>query len=102
MLAIILCVFRFVRLLGSGHQAIAVENLAPRLQLAAFKRKRKRPMLTLLAAEGTVSGLWCKLKPTERSVKLRLVSDCELGSSRECRVPLHITPFSTIRETSAP
>jgi hypothetical protein len=32
-------------------------------------------------------GLWCKLKPTERSVKLRLVSDCELGSSRECRVP---------------
>jgi hypothetical protein len=31
--------------------------------------------------------LWCKLKPTERSVKLRLVSDCELGSSCECRVP---------------
>src|ERR1700681_3567349 len=43
---IILCVFRFVRLLGSGHQAIVVENLALRLQLAAFKRKRKRPGLT--------------------------------------------------------
>src|ERR1700681_3905383 len=43
---IILCVFRFVRLLGSGHQAIVVENLALRLQLAAFKRKRKRPVLT--------------------------------------------------------
>jgi transposase InsO family protein len=43
---IILCVFRFVRLLGSGHRAIAVENLALRLQLAAFKRKRKRPVLT--------------------------------------------------------
>src|SRR5579864_8691966 len=46
MLAIILCIFRLVRLLGSGHQAVAVENLALRLQLAAFKRKRKRPVLT--------------------------------------------------------
>ena len=43
---IILCVFRFVRLLFSGHQAVAVENVALRLQLAAFKRKRKRPVLT--------------------------------------------------------
>ena len=43
---ILLCVFRFVRLLFSGHQAVAVENLALRLQLAAFKRKRKRPVLT--------------------------------------------------------
>ena len=40
--------FRFVRLLGSGRQALAVENLALRLQLAAYKRKRKRPMLTQL------------------------------------------------------
>jgi hypothetical protein len=48
MLAIILCLFRFVRLLGSGHQAVAVENPALRLQLAAFKRKRKRPLLTRL------------------------------------------------------
>jgi RNA-directed DNA polymerase len=32
-------------------------------------------------------GIWCKLKPTERSVKLRLVNDGELGSSCECRVP---------------
>jgi hypothetical protein len=46
MLAIILCLFRFVRLLGSGHQAVAVENLALRLQLAAFKKKPKRPVLT--------------------------------------------------------
>ena len=43
---IILCVFRFVRLLFSRHQAVAVENVALRLQLAAFKRKRKRPVLT--------------------------------------------------------
>jgi hypothetical protein len=44
MLAIILCLFRFVRLLGSGHQAVAVENLALRLQLAVYKRKRRRPV----------------------------------------------------------
>ena len=43
---IILCLFRFVRLLGSGHQAVAIENLALRRQLTAFKRKRKRPVLT--------------------------------------------------------
>jgi hypothetical protein len=46
MLAIILYVFRSVRLLGSGHQAVAVENLALRLQLAAYRRKRKRPVVT--------------------------------------------------------
>jgi putative transposase len=46
MLAIILCVVRFVRLLGSGHQAVAVENLALRQQLAVYKRKRRRPTLT--------------------------------------------------------
>jgi putative transposase len=30
----------------SGHEAIALENAALRLQLAAFQRKRKRPVLT--------------------------------------------------------
>ena len=44
--AIILCLFRFVRLLGSGHQAVVVGNLALRLQLAVYKRKHKRPVLT--------------------------------------------------------
>jgi putative transposase len=44
--ALLLCVFRFVRLLMSGHQALALENAALRLQLAAFQRKRKRPLLT--------------------------------------------------------
>ena len=38
-------------------------------------------------AVSDLKGLWCKLKPTERSVKRFLVSDCELGSSCECRVP---------------
>ena len=42
---VFLCIFRFVRLLMSGHGAIAVENAALRLQLAAFQRKRQRPVL---------------------------------------------------------
>jgi hypothetical protein len=48
MTAFLLSVFRLVRLLMSGHVAIALENAALRLQLAAFRRKRKRPVLTLL------------------------------------------------------
>jgi putative transposase len=44
--AILLFIFRFVRLLLSGQQAIAIENAAQRLQLSAFQRKRKRPVLT--------------------------------------------------------
>src|SRR5262245_7625800 len=46
--AFLLSVFRLVRLLMSGHGAIALENAALRLQLAAFRRQRKRPVLTLL------------------------------------------------------
>jgi putative transposase len=44
--ALLLCLVRFLRLLLSGHQAIAIENAALRLQLAAFRRKRRRPVLT--------------------------------------------------------
>src|SRR5262249_16893121 len=43
---IFLCIFRFFRLLMSSHGAIAMENAALRVQLAAFQRKRQRPMLT--------------------------------------------------------
>src|SRR5437899_666150 len=43
---LLLCVIRFLRLLLSGHQAVAIENAALRLQIAAFQRKRKRPLLT--------------------------------------------------------
>src|SRR5262252_9251881 len=43
---LLLSIFRFIRLLLSGHQAIAIENAALRLQLAAFQRTRKRPVLT--------------------------------------------------------
>src|SRR5216683_2737178 len=42
----VLSVFRFVRFLMSGHGGIAMENAALRLQLAAFRRKPKRPVLT--------------------------------------------------------
>lgn len=42
----VLLLFRFARLLFSGHTAVAAENAALRLQLAAFQRKRKRPVLT--------------------------------------------------------
>src|SRR5215467_4369920 len=43
-----LFLFRFARLLFSGHAAVAAENAALRLQLAAFQRKRRRPVLTSL------------------------------------------------------
>src|SRR3989442_6518511 len=42
----LLSVFRLIRFLMSGDGAIAIENAALRLQLAAFQRKRKRPVLT--------------------------------------------------------
>src|SRR5205823_10767526 len=43
---LLLFVFRFIHLLLSGHQAVAIENAALRMQIAAFQRKRKRPLLT--------------------------------------------------------
>ena len=46
--AFFLSVFRFFRLLMSGHQAVAIENAALRLQLAAYQRQHKRPVLTSL------------------------------------------------------
>jgi hypothetical protein len=46
MASLLLSIFRFVRLFLSGHQTVAIENAALRLQLAAFQRKRKRPVLT--------------------------------------------------------
>src|SRR3954451_19633920 len=48
---LLLFVFRFVRLLLSGHQAVAIENAALRMQIAAFQRKRKRPLLTTLGSD---------------------------------------------------
>ena len=45
---LVLFQFRFARLLLGGHAAVAVENAALRVQLAAFQRERKRPVLTFL------------------------------------------------------
>jgi hypothetical protein len=62
--------FRFVRLLLSGHQAIVIENAALRMQIAAFQRKRKRPLLTTLdrlfgvsrsAARGPTGDMFCSM-----------------------------------------
>ena len=41
----LLALFRLIRLLGSGHQAVVLENLALRQQLAIYKRKQRRPRL---------------------------------------------------------
>jgi transposase InsO family protein len=43
---LILSLLRFVRLLLSGHGAVAMENAALRVQLVAFQRKPKRPTST--------------------------------------------------------
>ena len=57
---LVLSVIRFLRLLLSGHQAIAIENAALRLQLAAFRRCRKRPVLTVFDRVfwTTLRSLW--------------------------------------------
>ena len=58
--ALVLSVIRLVRPLLSGHQAVAIENAALRLQLAAFRQKRKRPVLTWFDRLFWVglSGVW--------------------------------------------
>ena len=43
MAATVLCIFRFVRLLLSAHQAVAHENAALRMQIAAYPREKSRP-----------------------------------------------------------
>ena len=40
---LVLFLFRFARLLFSGHAAVAVENAALRLQLAAYERNGGDP-----------------------------------------------------------
>ena len=53
--------FRFLPLLLSGHQDVAIENAALRMQIAAFQRKRKRPVLTTFDRVFWISlrSLWC-------------------------------------------
>lgn len=45
MSAFLLCLFRLIRQLGSGHEAVVLENLALRQQLAIYKRMKKLPRL---------------------------------------------------------
>jgi hypothetical protein len=60
MAALVILLFRFIRLLGSGHEAIAVENAALRLQLAAYQRNGARPTSTAFDRLfwGTLSKVW--------------------------------------------
>src|SRR4051812_44177332 len=60
MAVLFLLAFRFVRLLLSGHQGVALENAALRMQIAAFQRKRKRPLLTTVDRVfwTTLRSLW--------------------------------------------
>ena len=93
---LLLCLFRFSRLLGSGHQTIAVENIALRLQLAAFQRKRKRPVLTQwdcsgqhCLKSGAVGGArWYFFSPTRLSGGSE--NDSE-DSGRACLNPSLVT-----------
>jgi hypothetical protein len=58
----LLALFRLIRLLGSSHQAVVLENLALRQQLAIYKRKQRRPRLLQrdrwfwMAVEGLARG----------------------------------------------
>jgi putative transposase len=61
MAALVLSLFRLLRLLGSGHEAIAVENAALRLQLMAYQRKRAKPKLTAFDRL-----FWCTLSKVWR------------------------------------
>ena len=58
--ALFLSIFRFLRLLLSGHPTVAIENVALRVQLAAFQRQRKRTVRTTLDRVFWVSlrSLW--------------------------------------------
>jgi hypothetical protein len=53
---VVLCLFRLFRLLCSGHESVVIENAALRLQLCAYHRKRKRPVLT-----NSDRLFWCAL-----------------------------------------
>ena len=63
----LLCMFRFVRLLWSGHQSIAIENAALRLQLRALQRTRKRPMLT--TSDRLFWSVLARLPPRDRAMR---------------------------------
>jgi hypothetical protein len=75
---LLLFVFRFVRLLFSGHQAVVTENAALRMQIAAFQRKRKRPLLT-------TCGPGILDHSSQRVVRLATSPDLHPGSNRKLK-----------------
>src|SRR5947209_2043676 len=91
---VILCMFRFVRLLGSGHQAIAVENLALRLQLAAFKRKRKRPPCP--ESVRSIPRHTSTLTPRHRQASSACASVVAGGEFHACHRTRKRTPIETL------
>ena len=60
MAAFLLGLFRLIWLFTRGHQALVVENLALRQQLAIYKRQRKRPRLSGFDRVFwiAIAGLW--------------------------------------------
>jgi len=68
---LVLFLLRLARLLFSGHATLAVENAALRLQLDAFRRKRKRPVLSSFDRRFWValSLLWKGWRTPLRSVR---------------------------------
>ena len=87
-----LSLFHLLRLLFNGHAAVAIENTALRVQLVAFRRKRKRPILTCFdrlfwVAMSLLSTGWrtpLVLRPSRhgRPLAARTVSQV-LGSAAE-------------------
>jgi hypothetical protein len=80
---LLLFVFRFVRLLLGGHQAVAIENAALRMQIAAFQRKRKRPLLATL--DRYFGSLSAACGPTGDIPDLRPGRHCRPLASRTVR-----------------
>ena len=66
MAAFLLGLFRLIWLFTRGHQALVVENLALRQQLAIYKRQRKRPWLSGFDRVFwiAIAGLWKEWRRT--------------------------------------
>ena len=61
--------FRFVRLLFGGHRAIAIENAALRMQIAALQRKTESPAAngrgSVILGVSSQRGRWKVIEPTK-------------------------------------
>jgi len=82
MLAILLGLFRLIWLFGRSHDAVALENLALRQQLAIYKRKKKRPRLIRRDRWFWIvlAGIWKDWRPDRAST-----STCSTTASKRQR-----------------